>query len=137
MKGSRGGGRRRASRSIFGRFSALPIEQRRQICLRYAHCLSDLDQDALVQRQLIAFVQLVAVLPVRVADVVACLVGDHDAIVEGVELEVAILPPLLLASDVLREEAAEFCHGRGLGGGESRGVRRAAYGGRHRVDIGI
>ena len=118
MKGSRGGGRRRASRSIFGRFSALPIEQRRQICLRYAHCLSDLDQDALVQRQLIAFVQLVAVLPVRVADVVACLVGDHDAIVEGVELEVAILPSFLLPSDIVCEEAPKFCYGRGLGCGQ-------------------
>jgi hypothetical protein len=67
--------------------------------------------------------------------VVPGLVGDHDAVVEGVELEVAILPPLLLPSDVLREETPEFCDGRGLGRREGRGMGRAAHRSRHRAGI--
>lgn len=115
----------------------LLLEQRRQVGLGDAYRVGDLDHDALVERQLIALVQLVAVLVVRVAEEVAGVVVDHDAVVEGVELEEAIVPLLLLLAHVGRVEAAELGDGgrlRGgqLGGGQLRArVRRAAEGRRH------
>jgi hypothetical protein len=120
----RGGRRRRA-------LLRLLFEQRRQVGLGDAHRVGHLDHDALVQRQLIALVQLVAVLVVRVAEEVAGLIIDHDPVVEGVELEKAILPLLLLLADVGRVEAAELGDGCGLRGRELR-VRCAAEGRRHR-----
>jgi hypothetical protein len=63
------------------------------------------------------------------------LVTHHDPVVEGVQLEVSILPPLLLLSDIVREEAAELNDRRRLRCGECGGVRRAAERGRHRVGI--
>lgn len=127
-------GRLEASRGCTGRRRALLwllLEQRRQIGLGDSYGIGDLDHDTFVERELIALVQLVAVLVVGVAQEVAGLVVDHDAVVEGVELEVAILPLLLLLAEVGRVEAAELGDGGRLRGGELR-VRRAAEGRRHR-----
>ena len=103
-----------------------------------AHGLGNLDKRAIVEVEFVPLVQLVAVLVVCIAEEVPCLVVDHDPAVEGVELEIAILPPLLLSLDVLCEEAAELGNGRAiLGGGngsDGRGVLGIAERGRHRVD---
>ena len=115
-------------------FFGLLLEQRRQVGLGGAHGLSDLDHDALVESQLIALVQLVAVLVVGVAEEVAGLVVHHDPVVEGVELEVAILPLLLLLADVWRVETAELGDWCRLRCGELR-VLRVAEGCRHRLCV--
>lgn len=52
----------------------------------------------------------------RVADGAAAVVVDHDAIVEEVVLEAAILPALGFAFEVVGEEADEFVNGGGCGG---------------------
>lgn len=100
-----------------------------------AHRLRNLDEGAIVQVQLVALMQLVTVFVVGVAEEVAGLVVDHDAIVERVELKKAILPSLLLAADILGEETAELGNGRAvLGGGDGSdggGVRGAAERSRH------
>jgi hypothetical protein len=114
------------------RLPGLLLEQRRQVGLRSPHGFGDLDHDALVEGELIALVQLVAILIVRVAEEVAPLVVHHDAAVEEVEFEVAILPFLLLLADVGRVQAAKLCDRRGLRGGQLR-VRGAAGGSRHRA----
>jgi len=105
----------------------------------YAHGLGDLDERAIVEVEFIPLLQLVAVLVVCIAEEVPCLVVDHDPVVEGVELEIAILPSLLLSLDVLCKEAAKLGNRRaGLGGGnggDGRGVLRGAQRGRHHVDI--
>lgn len=108
------------------------LEQWLQISLRSPHGFSNLDHDSLVESELVALVQLVAILIVRVAEEVAPLVVHHDAAVERVELEVAILPFLLLFADVRRVQAAELCDRRSLRGGQLR-VRGAAKGSRHRA----
>lgn len=79
--------------------------------------------------------QFVAVLVVGVAKEVARLVVHHDAIVEGVEVEVAILPFLLLFPYVWRVQTSKLGNGRGLRGGEL-GVRRSAEGCRHSSGLG-
>lgn len=85
--------------------------------------LSDGDQDALIQGKLVAVLQLVAVLVICFADREARRVEDHDAVVEGVKFEVAILPALLLPAHVMGKEAAELEDGRGvLRGGDGGGV---------------
>lgn len=118
------------------RFLCLLLEQRRQIGLGDGHGFGHVDQDALVERELVAFVQLVAVLVVGVAEKVARLVVDHDTVVEGVEFEVAILPSLVLSPHVVAEETAEFGHGRRvLGRGEGTALWRTAHRGRHRGRI--
>jgi len=93
--------------------------------------VGDLDHDALVQRELVALVQRVAVLPVHVAQKVVRLVVDHDAVVEGVEAEVAVLPPLLLPPHVVREETSELGDRRRVLRGGGGGLQRS----RHRVRV--
>lgn len=69
--------------------------------------------------------KFIALFVVCVAQEVSRLVVDHDSVIEAVELEVAILPPLLLPSDIMREETSKFGDGCGvLGRGNSRGTRR-------------
>ena len=114
------------------RLLGLLLEQRRQVGLGRPHGFGDLDHDALVEGELIALVQLVAILIVRVAEEVAPLVVHHDAAVEGVELEVAILPFLLLLADVGRVQATKLCDRCRLRGGQLR-MRGAAEGSRHRM----
>lgn len=81
--------------------------------------------------------QLVAVLVVGVADGEARRVVDDDATVEGVELEEAILPLLLLLARVVGEEAAKLCDGRGvLGCGYGGQAGGASNGGCHGMDSG-
>ena len=58
---------------------------------------------------------------IGISEKVPCLVIYHDPAVEGMELEIAILPPLLLPLDVLCIEATKFCHGRAVLGGGDRG----------------
>jgi hypothetical protein len=113
LEGPQWSGRRRAGGGFHGWFLRL-LQQGRQVGLCDAHGLCNLDQDALIEAELVAFLQLIALLPVGVAYVVPRLVAHHDAAVEAVEFEVAILPPLLLPSDVVCEEASEFCHWSGL-----------------------
>jgi hypothetical protein len=130
--GLRGGGSGR------GRFSRLLFEELRQICMRDAHSLRDLHQSAIVQGKLVSLLQLVAVFVVRISQEVARLVIHHDPAIEGVELEKSILPPLLLSSDILREETSEFGHRRGIlrggDGGDVRSMLRVSERSRHRVD---
>lgn len=60
----------------------------------------------------------------RIADVAAAVVVDHDAAIEEVELESTILPAFVLAFEVVGEEADEFVDGGGcacLRGGTSYG----------------
>lgn len=108
--------------------------QLRQIRLRPPHTLRNLHQHrVLLQRHLIALLQSRVFLPVHVADEVARHVVHHDALVEGVEAQEAILPALLLAADVVGVEAVEFEDGRGVlarWDGE-RGRARAVDGGCH------
>lgn len=85
--------------------------------MRDSYCIGNLDHDALVQRELVALVQLIAVLVVRVAQKIARLVVHHDTVVERVELEVAVLPSFLLPPDVVREETSKLGDGRRLLGG--------------------
>ena len=119
---------RRRRRQLLG----LLLEQWRQVGLGSPHGFGDLDHDALVEGELIALVQLVTILIVRVAEEAAAPVVHHDAAVEGVELEVAILPFLLLLTYVGRVQAAKLCDRCRLRGGQLR-VRGAAEGSRHRV----
>lgn len=117
-----------------GRLFRLFPKEERQIGLRDAHGLGDLNHDALVEVELIALVKLVGVFVVGVAEEVARLVVHHDAVVEGVEFEIAILPPLLLASDIVGEETAVLGDGRRvLRGGDGGGVRCTSNRGRHHV----
>jgi hypothetical protein len=100
------------------------LKQWRQVCLGHAYRLGHLDYDALVQRELVALLQCTALLPVRIPNEVAVGVIHHDAAVERVQLEEAILPSLLLAAEVEGKEAAEFGDGcRALGRGERRRAR--------------
>jgi hypothetical protein len=95
-----------------GRFYGFLFEERCQVCLRDAHSLGHLDQSAIIQAEFVPLVQLVAVLVVCVAQKIPRLVIDHDPVVEGVELQVAILPTLLLPSDIVGEQTSEFGDGR-------------------------
>lgn len=103
-----------------------------------AHGLGDLDKRAIVEVKFVSLLQLVAVLVVCIAEEVPCLIVDHDPAVEGVELEIAILPPLLLSLDILGEEATELGNGRavlgGSNGSDGRGVLSITQRSRHRVD---
>lgn len=63
----------------------------------------------------------------RVTDVAAAVVVDHDAIVEEVVFETAILPAFCLALEVVGEEADEFVDG----GGCCSGGGRAGHGEGH------
>jgi hypothetical protein len=76
-----------------------------------------------------------ALLPIRLADVITRLVGDHNPAVECVELEIAILPSFLFPSEVVREETFELVDRGGLRGGERGRVRRASRWGRHRDEF--
>jgi len=67
-----------------------------------AYAFVDLHQDAAaVQAQLLSITKLVVLLPVRIADEVTTVIVDHDPVVICVELESAILPPLLLALEIV------------------------------------
>lgn len=109
------GRRRRSRRCSLG----LRAQQGRQVGVGEAHSLGHLNHSAFVERERVAFVQRFAVLAVRVAEEVARLVVHHNAAVEGVEGEEAILPPFLFAPHVVGEQAAEFGNGRGVGRGGS------------------
>lgn len=117
------------------RLLRLLVEQRRQVGLRDAHGLGDLDHDALVKTELVALVQLVAVLVVGVSEEVPGLVVDHDAVVEGMEPDEAIVPALLLAPDVVGEETPELGDRRRVLRGHARASRRhGVVFGMHAVD---
>jgi hypothetical protein len=104
-----------------------------------AHGLRDFHQSAIVQSELVPLLQLVAVLVVSISQKVPRLVIDHHPTVEGMKLEVSILPPLLLSSDILREETSKFSYRRGIlggrDGGDIRGMLRVSKRSGHRVDI--
>lgn len=53
------------------------------------------------------------------------------------EFEIAILPSLLFAAQIVCEEAAEFCNGRALRCGEGRRAGRASQGGGHGASIDL
>lgn len=121
-----------------GRLFGLLLEQGRQIGLSDSHGLGHLNHDTLVEVEFVALVQLVAVFVVGVPEEVASLVVHHDAIVERVELEIAILPAFLLAPDIVGEKTAELSNRRSvLRCGDGRGVRCVSKRGCHRGEIGM
>ena len=113
-----------------------PVQHLTQVLLAHARALSNLHNGRpAVQLQLLALVEVArAGRPVRVADEVAALVVHHDAAVERVVLEAPVLPALLLAPQVVREEAYEVEHGGRRGQRRRRrrvaAVRAAPGGGR-------
>jgi hypothetical protein len=114
------------------------LKQRIQVCLSDAHSLGDLDHDALVERQFVALLDRATLLPICVAEESARLVIDHDAAIEGVEFEIAILPALLLAAEIICVETAKLCDGGGiLGGGDSGGVERVPQRRCHGGEMGM
>jgi hypothetical protein len=103
-----------------------------------AHGLGDLYQRAIIQSEFIAFLHLVAVLVVCIAQKVSCLVVHHNSAVERVELEISILPSFLLSFYVLCVQAPKFGDRRAvLGGGDGCDGGRIlrATGGRHGVSV--
>lgn len=97
------------------------------------------DNPPSLQFHLLAFVKVPIASPVHVPNEMATVIVDHDALVEGVVFDPAILPSLLLPLEVVGEEADEFedqC-GAGIGGvagwcssgpgGHERGHRGWAY----------
>jgi hypothetical protein len=114
------------------------LKQRIQVCLSDAHSLGDLDHDALVERQFVALLHRATLLPICVAEESARLVIDHDAAIEEVEFEIAILPTFLLAAEIVCVETAELCDGGGiLGGGDSGGIERVPQRRCHGGEMGM
>jgi hypothetical protein len=72
-----------------------------KVGLRRAHFLPDLNQSSFVQLELVAVLDFVDRPPVMITDVVPLFVIYHDALVEGMVLEIAILPPFGLAAQVV------------------------------------
>lgn len=86
------------------------------------------DGSAPVELQRLAIVKLAAFAQVRTVHEAATLVVDHDASVELVELEPAILPALVLAPQVMGEDAYPLDHS---GRDRARGLRGRVGGGGH------
>lgn len=78
-----------------------------QVLLYGAERFLDLDEEG-VELELVAFSDGILAAPVHVSDEVLGLVVDHDALVEGVEAEEAVLPSLALLTLVVREETLEL-----------------------------
>jgi hypothetical protein len=71
-----------------------------------------------------------------VADKIPEVIIHHDALVEGVKFEEAILPSLLLATEIMCEQAAKFVDRRGILRLRDAEARRAASDGcRHCYDM--
>lgn len=77
------------------------IEKIGKVGLRSAHLLPDLNQSSLVQLELVAVLDFVDRPPVMITDVVTLFVINHDALVEGMVPEIAILPSFGLAAHVV------------------------------------
>jgi hypothetical protein len=60
------------------------------------------------QLNLFAFVEFPVALPMHISNKIAAVIVDHDALIESVVFETAILPPLLFPSEIMGEEADEF-----------------------------
>jgi hypothetical protein len=96
------------------------VQQFGQILLLAADAFHDLNNDpSTLQLDLLAFTKLLFTLPVHVPDGMAALIVDHDALVEGVVFEAAILPSLLLPPEIVGKQADEI---------EDRGAASAAAG---------
>lgn len=109
------------------RLFCLLLKQWCQVCLCHSYGLGNLYHDAFIEVEFIPLMELVTILVVGVAQVISGLVIDHDTVIERMEFEIAILPSLLLSSDVMGEEAAKLGDRCGvLRGGQSRGTRRAS-----------
>lgn len=97
----------------FRRGPVLAIPQRSQVRLGLADLLCHLHHDAVaLEGQLIAGLNGLRPGPVHVSDEIARHIVDHDALVEGVVAEEAILPLLRLLPTVVRVEAFIFQHRR-------------------------
>lgn len=72
-----------------------------EILLCCAHALADFNQNTLVEFQLIAILYLIRRSPMVIPNVVAGLIIDHHAFVEGIITKVAILPSFGLAAHIV------------------------------------
>jgi hypothetical protein len=84
------------------------VQQLGEVLLLAAHALDNLDNHPTLQLDFFAFVEFVVAPPVHVTNEVAALIVDHDALVEGVVFESAILPSLLLPLEIASKQADKF-----------------------------
>lgn len=102
--------------------------QPRQISLRLLHRFANFNQGPVVQLQFVAVLDPFILSPVVVAHKVTGDIVYHDAFVEGVVSEEAILPALGFASHVVGVEAAEADHRCGVLGRRDVHARGASWG---------
>jgi hypothetical protein len=112
------------------------LDQLGEILLLASNALCDLNNDAAALKlELFAIAKVVVLVPVHVADEVGLFVVHHDALVEGVVLELSILPSLLLSLQVMCEEAhvvENWCCGwDNGGGGRTHAAAMGGHGGRN------
>ena len=81
------------------------VHQVTEVLAPLTHTLGDLDYDtAAFELELFSVIKFPVSPPMRVSDVVASLIVNHEAFVEQMILEPAILPTLLLSFQIMREE---------------------------------
>ena len=103
---------------------SFPLEQGRQIRLGFLHRLAHLNQDTFIQLQLVAILDHLLLSPMQIANEISLVIKDHDAFVEGVVAEEAILPAFGFATEIVGVKAAESDDGRGvLGWGDGQAGR--------------
>jgi len=79
------------------------------ICL--CHDIGYLNEHAaLFQLELVSFLWFLSVSEMAITDKVPWYIVDHDAAIEGVEFEEAILPPFLLSPQIVCEQASVLNH---------------------------
>lgn len=91
--------------------------------------LADLDLHSPVQIDLDTFAKILLLSVVQVPDVILRVVVHHDASIEGVEAEGAIVPLLRFLVEIACVETAEFMDRRGVLGGSHSQAGRASLGG--------
>lgn len=86
----------------------LPLQQRGDVRPRPLGTFPNLNQHAFIQFELVPILNFGVTAPMMVPDEVTGKVVDHDALVEGVVSEKAILVAFRLASNVERVETLEL-----------------------------
>lgn len=100
-----------------------PLKKGRQIRLTCSKNLSHLNEYPNIKHHLIINLQFALLFPMHVSEEVPAFIVDHDASVECMEFDEAILPAFGLPSNVVGVETAVFVNWRGLlRGSDSDGV---------------
>ena len=84
------------------------LEQRSQVSFCTIDLLVDLDHNCTLESNFVSFVKSSLVFPMHVSDEVARHIVEHDAFVESVVFEEAILPSLGFSADVVGVETSEL-----------------------------